>query len=88
MRQFIIIEWKLSDGLLFAHFPEPFRMAPSEWEAFANLFDRIGFRSPGIDGIRMLDSSNDTARHLADGLMALGYSLEHRGDVPASIMKS
>jgi hypothetical protein len=86
MPRVIIIEWKSIDGTLFVHFPEPFAMAPLEWKAFAALFDRIGFQ-PGQKDMRTMPPSVDAPRRLADGLMALGYSLEHRGDVPESIIK-
>jgi len=85
MPRTIIIEWKLAEGMFFASFPEPFPMAPSEWTAFSGLFDQLGFRPQGKGDILTVSSSADAPRRLADGLMALGYSLEHRGDVPPAI---
>ncbi|EPE96530.1 hypothetical protein [Rhizobium grahamii] len=85
MPRTIIIQWKFAEGIYFAHFPEPFPMEPAQWAAFSALFDQVGFQSQGTGDILTVASSANAPRRMADGLMALGYSLEHRGDVPPAV---
>jgi hypothetical protein len=82
----IVIQWETVNGVPFAHFPEPFPMSETEWLLFASVFDRLGFTSKNDqDDIRTSAQTDDAPRQLTDALKGLGYSIEHRGDVPRSI---
>lgn len=82
----LVIQWENMDGgeVAFAHFPEPFPMADAEFAAFESLFE--GWRraqAEGLGEVRIDDAGTPAA--LVAGLQRLGYSIEHRGDIPASI---
>lgn len=82
----LVIEWEsINNGeVAFAHFPEPFPMDDAEFAAFESLF--AGWRrlqAEGFGEVRIDDAGTPSA--LVAGLKRLGYSIEHRGDIPASI---
>ncbi|NHT78943.1 hypothetical protein G8E10_24905 [Rhizobiaceae bacterium CRRU44] len=75
----IVIEWHFDGQTAFAHFPEPFPMDPQEWEAFASVFDELGFTPDQSGGDRRTaPSSAATRERLTAGLKALGYAVEER----------
>lgn len=82
----IVIQWESLNGgeIAFAHFPEPFPMTAAEFAAFEALFN--GWRQAQADGFGQVRIADDgTPAALVAGLQRLGYSIEHRGDIPASI---
>ena len=84
----IVIQWESLNGgeIAFAHFPEPFPMDDAEFQAFSALFE--GWRRGGGEGFEHVRIAEDrTPTALVASLKRLGYSIEHRGDVPESIRK-
>lgn len=82
----LVIQWEPLNGgeIAFAHFPEPFPMSDSEYEAFEAVFRAWESRQwEGYGEIRIDEQSSPAA--LVAALQGLGYEIEHRGDIPPGI---
>lgn len=83
----LVIEWEMlnAGGIAFAHFPEPFPMSDSEYEAFEAVFRAWERRQwQGYGEIQINEQSSPAA--LVAALQGLGYEIEHRGAIPPGIL--
>lgn len=83
----LVIEWELLNAgeIAFAHFPEPFRMSDSEYEAFEGVFSAWRLRQ--WDGYgEVIINEKSSPHELVDALHGLGYDIEHRGAIPPGIL--
>ncbi|MGO6854434.1 hypothetical protein ACCS68_29000 [Rhizobium beringeri] len=82
----LVIEWESFNGgeVFMAHFPEPFPMPHSEYQAFAAVFSAWERRHWQGFGEVKVDDRRGPA-DLIHALRRLGYQIVNRGPVPPGV---